>query len=209
MSVFPFSAASSVASEYRKLMIALAARAARIGAHDPESAAQEAIKRSLLNPLSRPAVEYYFRDQSSAGEQPAPEWSLLQLLGWLHGVLRFVVLEERARSRREILTGEDEMPEVVDPADDPLQRAIDAELREIVDEALSTLSVDVRAALRLRLDGTKYGEIARRLGVNENTVATWLRRGSLELVERTKRRMSASADERLMVRAKVAGASHG
>jgi len=190
-------------------MIALAARAARIGAHDPESAAQEAIKRSLLNPLSRPAVEYYFRDQSSAGEQPAPEWSLLQLLGWLHGVLRFVVLEERARSRREILTGEDEMPDVVDPADDPLQRAIDAELREIVDEALSTLSVDVRAAVRLRLDGTKYGEIARRLGVNENTVATWLRRGSLELVERTKRRMSASADERLMVRAKVAGASHG
>jgi RNA polymerase sigma factor (sigma-70 family) len=209
MSVFPFSAASPVASEYRKLVMALAARAARIGAHDPESAAQEAMKRSLLNPLSRPAVEYYFRDQPATGEQAAPEWSLLQLLGWLHGVLRFVVLEERARSRREVLTTGDDMPDVVDPADDPLQRAIDAELRAIVDEALATLSVDMRAALRLRLEGTKYSDIAKRLGVSENTVATWLRRGSLTLVEQAQRRMSAAADERMAVRKKVAGASRG
>lgn len=209
MSVFPFSAASPAASEYRKLVTALAARAARIGARDPEGAAQEAIKRSLVNPLSRPAVEYYFRDQPHAGEPANPEWSLLQLLGWLHGVLRFVVLEERARSRREILTGDAEMPDVVDPARDPLRCALDAELREIVDEALSTLSIDVRAAVLLRLEGTKYGEIARRLGVNENTVATWLRRGSLTLIGQVQRRLSGATDERIFVRRKAAGVSHG
>jgi RNA polymerase sigma factor (sigma-70 family) len=209
MSVFPFSAASPAASEYRNLLTALAARAARIGARDPEGAAQEAIKRSLVNPLSRPAVEYYFRDQPLTGEHVNPEWSLLQLLAWLHGVLRFVVLEERASSRREILTSDDDMPDVVDPAEDPLQRAIDAELREIVEEALSTLSTDIRTALLLRLKGTKYGEIARRLGVNKNTVATWLRRGSLTLAGQVQRRISAAPDERMSVRRKVAGASHG
>jgi RNA polymerase sigma factor (sigma-70 family) len=208
MSVVPFSAAPPVASEYRKLMTALAARAARIGAGDPEAAAQEAVKRSLANPLSRPAVEYYFRDQPLEGHAD-PSWSLLQLLGWLHGVLRFVVLEERARKGREILTGDDELPEIPDPGGDPLQHLLDAELREIVHEALSTLSVDHRSALLLRLEGTKYVEIAQRLGVNENTVATWIRRASRTLVEHVQRRMNVVSDSSLVLRRKVASASHG
>src|SRR5215510_13001571 len=83
-------------SEYRKLVAALAARAARLGSRDAESAAQEALKRSLANPVSRAAIEYYFHERRPAAVS-APAWPLDQLLAWLHGVLRFVVSEERAR----------------------------------------------------------------------------------------------------------------
>jgi hypothetical protein len=200
----PGAVRSSPADGYRKLVTALASRAARIGARDPESAAQEAVKRSLAHPLSRAAVEYHFHDAPEPCGPP-PEWSLLQLLGWLHGVLRFVVLEEHARSRREVVTGE--MPEPMDTAATPLDGLIDAELHAIVQDGLRTLSADHRSALLLRLHGTKYGEIAARLGVNENTVATWIRRGSRTLVDHVRRRMAGAVparDER-----KIAGASHG
>ena len=80
-------------SDYRRLASALASRAARLGSRDPESAAQEALRRSLENPKSQPAVAYYFGEESPAG--PAPEWPLDQLLAWLHGVLQYVVREEQ------------------------------------------------------------------------------------------------------------------
>jgi RNA polymerase sigma factor (sigma-70 family) len=206
MDVSP-SATSSPLVEYRKLMAALTARAARIGAADPEGAAQEAVKRSLINPLSRPAVEYYFRQPGAP--DPSPAWSLLQLVGWLHGVLRFVVLEERARAAREIPTADDRMPEPVDPAQTPLQAVIDSELRGIVRDALSTLSADHRSAVLLRLQGTKYADIATKLGVNENTIATWVRRGSRALVEQVRRRMAAPSESESFDRRDTASATHG
>jgi len=86
----------SAASEYHKLMRALAARAMRLGSRDPESAAQEAVQRSLANAAARPALDYYFNEAPPL-DPVVPAWTLLQLLGWLHGVLRFVVWEERAR----------------------------------------------------------------------------------------------------------------
>jgi RNA polymerase sigma factor (sigma-70 family) len=115
-----------------------------------------------------------------------PDWTLAQLLGWLHGVLRFVVREERARAsaRLETQAAQEELSAYRDPRPDQLQNVIDAQSRAIVHECLMQLNGDQRAAWLLRLQGARYEEIARRLGVNENTVATWLRRGTQELVRR-------------------------
>jgi len=176
-----------VLSEYRRLMAALAARAARLGSRDPESAAQEALRRSLENPKSQYAVEYYFGEQSPTGQ--APDWPLDQLLAWLHGVLQYVVREEQSRVafRREISAAA-----VGDPADSKagvLEALIDQETRAIVGDCFATLDRQHRDVLQLRIDGLKYGEIAQRLGVNENTVATWVSRGVRELGKRIRKRM--------------------
>lgn len=171
--------------QYGKVIGALALRAARMGSRDPEAAAQEAIRRSLANAASRAAVEYYFHDQPPSDP---PAWSLLQLLGWLHGVLRFVVWEERARAstRRETAVAFEDLLDVPDRSPSQLDAVIDLQLREIVHECVMRLSDDRRAALLLRLQGAKYDEIARRLGTNENTVATWLRRSVQDLIHRVR-----------------------
>ena len=46
-----------------------------------------------------------------------------------------------------------------------------------------------RQVLTMRVDGLKYGEIASRLGVNENTVATWISRGIRELGRHVRQRL--------------------
>src|SRR3984885_8738130 len=85
-------------SDYRRLLNALGSRARRMGSRDPESAAQETLKRSLENALSQPAIEYYFSEELPPDALPPdaspPVWPLDQLMAWLHGVLHFVVLEE-------------------------------------------------------------------------------------------------------------------
>ena len=50
------------------------------------------------------------------------------------------------------------------------------------------LDLEYRTVLKMRVDGLKYGEIAIRLGVNENTVATWVSRGIRELAQCVRRR---------------------
>jgi RNA polymerase sigma factor (sigma-70 family) len=173
-------------------MRALAARATRLGSRDPESAAQEAVQRSLANAAARPALEYFFNEAPSL-DHVVPAWNLLQLLGWLHGVLRFVVWEERARAstRRETAALAEDLFDVADPAPSQLDQVIAAQLSDMVRSCLSTLSKDYRATLLLRLNGASYTEIAGRLGVNEKTVATWVRRGTLELVRQVRQRMDA------------------
>jgi DNA-directed RNA polymerase specialized sigma24 family protein len=165
-----------------------------MGSADPESAAQEAMKRSLAAAASRHAIEYYFADEPRID---TPEWSLLQLLGWLHGVLRFVVREERARARvrRERQATDLDTLDRRDPAPDQLASVIDGELRGIVRECLASLSAGYRSALLLRLDGVQYGEIATRLGINENTLATWLRRGAIELTRLTHDRIDGHGSD--------------
>jgi RNA polymerase sigma factor (sigma-70 family) len=81
-----------------------------------------------------------------------------------------------------------------DPADaspDTLDGMIQRETRAIVADCFDTLDRDHRRVLELRMDGLKYGEIARRLGVNENTVATWISRGTRELGRRIRKRMGS------------------
>jgi RNA polymerase sigma factor (sigma-70 family) len=145
--------------------------------------------RSLENALSRPAMEYYFVEDPPAGLEP-PAWPLDQLLAWLHAVLVYVVREEQSRAafRRETTAG-DERVEPAASTPDPLDTLLREELNGIVAECLPKLDRDHLSVLRMRVDGMKYGEIAMRLGVNENTVATWVSRGIRDLAQRVRRRM--------------------
>ena len=174
-------------SDYRRLASALASRATRLGSRDPESAAQEALRRSLENQKSQPAVAYYFGEEPPVGV--APEWPLDQLLAWLHGVLQYVVREEQSRAgfRREVSAIS--LSEPADSSADALEGMIQQETRAMVADCFATLDRDYRSVLTLRMDGLKYGEIARQMGVNENTVATWMSRGIGELGRRIRKRM--------------------
>lgn len=179
--------APDAADEFPRLLAALARRARWLGSRDPESAAQESLKRSLENNVSRPAMEYYFGQDSPDGLEP-PEWPLDRLFVWLHAVLDYVVREERSRvgyAREVSMDG----TAPVNPAPGQLDALLEEELHRIVAECFPTLDRDHRKVLRMRVDGLKYGEIAIRLGVKENTVATWVSRGIKDLAQRVRRRM--------------------
>lgn len=188
-----------VAAGYRRLLATLSSRARWLGSRDAEGAAQEALTRSLENALSQPAIVYYFSQDAPAKLEP-PEWALDQLLAWLHGVLQNVVREEHHRfsSRREVPIGDIEsarsdgnrFTDYPDCAPDQLDILIQKELHKIVVECFPKLPSEHRTVLAMRSDGLKYGEIATRLGVNENTVATWVSRGIRELAQCIRRRTS-------------------
>ena len=181
--------------EYRRLLNALGKRARRMGSRDPESAAQETLKRSLENALSQSAITYYFSEELAPDVMP-PVWPLDQLMAWLHGVLRFVVLEEhnRVSNRREFAVGYAGDGSAIqldraDPTPGQLDALIQKELQEIVMECLPALDADYQRVLKMRASGLKYGDIAVRLGVSENTVATWVSRGIRTLSQCVRRRM--------------------
>src|SRR5262245_4353033 len=148
--------------EYRRLLNRLASRARLLGSHHPEDAAQEALKRSLENPLSQPAIDYYFSEHPPAGFK-TPQWSLDQLFAWLHGVLHYVVLEEhnRTSARREVSaawnTAESDSghPHPVDPMPDQLDVLIQQERENIVEDCFPALEHKYRSVLKMRADGLK------------------------------------------------------
>jgi RNA polymerase sigma factor (sigma-70 family) len=170
-------------------MATLAAKAGWLGSRDPEGAAQETLTRSLENAASHAAVRYYFSQNPPDGLDD-PDWPLDHLLAWLHAVLRYVVREERSRAgfQREVPVGESFL-DPSDPGAGPLEAMIEQELRAIVVDCFPKLGREQRQALTMRVGGLKYGEIASRLGVNENTVATWVSRGIRELGRQVRRRL--------------------
>jgi RNA polymerase sigma factor (sigma-70 family) len=172
---------TDAASDYRRLLGTLTSRARRLGSRDPEGAAQEALRRSLENAGSQPAIEYYFSQDLPAGAKP-PEWPLDQLFAWLHGVLHYVIREEhnRVSNRREV-SRMDGQPEPADPSPGQIEVLIQKEVQGIVADCLPRLGHEYRTVLRMRAEGMKYGEIAIQLGTNENTVATWVSRAIKEL----------------------------
>jgi RNA polymerase sigma factor (sigma-70 family) len=176
-----------------RLLAALASRARWLGSRDPESAVQETLKRSWQNPASRAGIEFYFSDEQAEGAAP-PEWPLDHLFAWLHGVLTYVVREENGRASRwrEMPMDGERQIDPADPAPDPLVRIMDQEIKGIVAEAFPKLERDYRTVLKMRVEGMKYSEIARRLGVSENTVATWISRGIRELGQHIRRRTRGS-----------------
>ncbi|HWC97846.1 MAG TPA: sigma factor-like helix-turn-helix DNA-binding protein [Candidatus Sulfopaludibacter sp.] len=179
------------------LLASLASRAWSLGSRDPESAAQEALKRSLQHPQSHSAVEYYFADELPEGAG-APEWPLDQLFAWLHGVLRYVVREEQARAsfHREVpvpcepSSGESLDP--MDPSPDQLDALLQSERHTIIEHCLPRLGSDYRTVIRMRMDGVSYFDIAASLQISENTVATWVSRGIRTLAQCVRRRMRNS-----------------
>jgi RNA polymerase sigma factor (sigma-70 family) len=176
--------------DYHRLLGTLESRARWLGSKDPESAAQETLRRSLEDSRSQSAIEYYFSDELPP-DSIAPDWPLDRLFAWLHGVLHFVVREEhnRVSSRREVLAvGTNGHLELADPSPDQLDRMIQRELEEIVVECLPALDSEYREVLKMRADGLKYGEIALQMGVSENTVATWVSRGIRTLAQCVRRR---------------------
>jgi RNA polymerase sigma factor (sigma-70 family) len=176
--------------EYRRLLATLESRARWLGSKDPESAAQETLRRSLEDSRSQSAIEYYFSDELPPGSM-APEWPLDRLFAWLHGVLHFVVREEhnRVSNRREVLAaGTNGHLDPADPAPDQLDRMIQQELQEIVVGCLPALDSEYREVLKMRASGLKYGEIALQMGVSENTVASWVSRGIRTLALCVRRR---------------------
>jgi RNA polymerase sigma factor (sigma-70 family) len=180
--------AGDAATDYRRLLATLASRARRLGSRDPEGAAQEALKRSLENATSQPAIEYYFGEDLPAGAEP-PAWPLDQLFAWLHGVLHYVVREEHNRVgyQREVSDPNPRL-DAADPAPDQLNALIRKELQGIVVDCFPMLDREYRTVLRMRVEGLKYGEIASRLGISENTVATWVSRGIMALAQCVRRR---------------------
>ena len=186
----------NVTRDYRRLLGVLASRASRLGARDPESAAQETLTRSLGNAAARSSIEYFFGEDVPP-DSGRPDWPLDHLLAWLHGVLNFVVREEynRVGHRREVLIGQIgsrldwDVFDPADPAPGQLDILIQREMQQIVVECLPALDSEYRQVLSLRASGLKYDEIAVRLGVNENTVATRVSRGIRTLAQYVRRRV--------------------
>lgn len=186
-------------NDFHRLLAALASKARRLGSRDPEGVAQEALKRSLENEIARAAVEYYFADTPPPVEN-TPEWPLDRLFAWLYVTLQFVVREEKSRVgfHRESAgaaagPNEDSRRDPVDPSPDQLDTLIRKELHGIVRECFPALDREYRSVLTMRVKGLKYRDIALRLGVSENTVATWVSRGIRDLAQRVRRRMGDSA----------------
>ena len=75
-----------------------------------------------------------------------------------------------------------------DPAPDALDALIEKELQGIMVDCFPMLDREYQTVLRMRVDGLTYGQIALRLGVNENTIATWVSRGIRELALCVRRR---------------------
>ncbi|HTS64164.1 MAG TPA: sigma factor-like helix-turn-helix DNA-binding protein [Candidatus Acidoferrales bacterium] len=171
---------------HTRLLSSLASRAGRLGSRDPESAAQEALKRSLQHPQSQAAIEYYFAE--GPPEPAPPEWPLDRLFAWLYVVLRYVVREEQARAgfRREVSLVTESSH--CDPAPDQLESLIQSERESILAHCLPRLDPEYRTVIQMRMGGVAYTEIAARMRVNPNTVATWISRAIRSLSRCVRRR---------------------
>ena len=111
----------------------------------------------------------------------------------VNGLFHRIGSENAERNRnsgfqREAPMGESYL-DPADPATGPLEAMLQQELRAIMVDCFPKLEREQRQVLTMRVNGLKYGEIASRLGVNENTVATWVSRGIRELGRSVRKRM--------------------
>jgi RNA polymerase sigma factor (sigma-70 family) len=83
--------------------------------------------------------------------------------------------------QREVAMNHASPDQLASPAPGQLDVLLQTEIEAIVADCLPRLEPEYRRVLRMRADGLTYSEIAGRLGVNENTVATWISRGIRDL----------------------------
>ena len=109
-----------------------------------------------------------------------------KLQGWLFGIARMVFLEQLRRRRRDgPAHNDDSEPIQVDTAPTPEAALLGREADQALDQALSDLSEDRRAALVMRLDhGLGYDEIAAAMGWNLQKVKNEIHRARLQLRSR-------------------------
>jgi hypothetical protein len=116
-------------------MRTLAARAMRLGSRDPESAAQEAVQRSLANCCGTAGPRVLLQ-RSTSLDPVVPAWNLSAAarLAARRPALR--VWEERARAstRRETPALAEDLFDVADPAPSQLDQVIAAQLSDMVQE---------------------------------------------------------------------------
>lgn len=102
--------------------------------------------------------------------------------GWLFGIARMVFLEQLRRRRRDGPAQEESEPVQIDSAPSPEAALLGREADQALDQALSALAEDRRAALVMRLDhGLGYDEIAAAMGWNLAKVKNEIHRARLQL----------------------------
>jgi RNA polymerase sigma-70 factor (ECF subfamily) len=112
---------------------------------------------------------------------------------WLHRVARNHLVDHYRRTKKDRLTSsiEDDLAtfeEKPSPGAEPTSRVEARERKELLQQALDTLSPDLREAVVLRdLHDLDYLEIAQVLGVPQGTVKSRINRGRLELARVLKR----------------------
>jgi len=120
-------------------------------------------------------------------------------LAWLFSIARHVGLRHLERQKKYRLTSAtynstesaDSDTTLVDTIagaePDPLRRVLDLERIQLIRAALRELPRRVQDCLRGSVvDGLRYGEIGKRLGISENTVAVHVHRGLKSLRRRVK-----------------------
>src|SRR5207247_10978693 len=99
--------------------------------------------------------------------------------------------EEHARAgfRREVAI--EIAPSHRDPSPDPLQALIQSERQGILSGCLPRLDREYREVVQMRMNGLAYSDIAARLNVNPNQVATWFSRAIRLLAQCVRKRIGA------------------
>ncbi|MGJ5815946.1 RNA polymerase sigma factor [Paludibaculum fermentans] len=174
-------------NELRRL---LSAKARRLGSPQPEEAVQEVLARALANQTVADALSASLGRGSG---QPAaePQW----LAAWLFLTLRNVVREQRRpESRGPHLTldstrGESVAIEPVTRELNPEEALVRRQNQAMLELCMKGLNRAQGSALRLFHLGIKQRDIAERLNVPTNTVASLIQRGRAQVSECLRRKL--------------------
>ena len=156
----------------------LRARAWKLKSPAPDDAVQEVLARTLKHADAGDALREY-----TAGRDHA--WDPRQLFSFLLGTLLNVVYEQRREAHR---TTGDSIPEAHGRPDG---ESIRSRSEAALECCLGRMGPKPRRAILLQAQGMKYDEIAREMGSNANTVASWIKRGREQLESCMKRRLEA------------------
>lgn len=108
-----------------------------------------------------------------------PRYTKGPFRGWLYQIARNTIIDEYRRRRPD--GSIDEIGDVPDDVDDPLDHAVASDAARRLHEAILTLRPAQREIVRLRLHGLSIAEIASRLEMTEDGVKSAQRRAFIAL----------------------------